>query len=144
MCRKKGSLLWVKYVITSLWFYWYSWAGCHSQWWQLAKKKWKRINKKEIFFRFTCHQLWKQQQQKKELWQLYWSQQNVNGRAYLIETLWNIVELVPYINCYTCKMWFITCGQLTINDSDWKTKVGRGQPVFYDPTYRLSYRRLFT
>lgn len=35
-------------------------------------------------------------------------------------------EWGPCINCYQCEMCFSTRCQLTINDSDWKTEVGRG------------------
>lgn len=39
-------------------------------------------------------------------------------------------EWGPCINCYQCEMCFSTRCQLTINDSDRKTEVGRGQPFF--------------
>lgn len=45
-----------------------------------------------------------------------------------METRWYSAEWGPCINCYQCEMCFSTRCQLTINDFDRKTEVGRGQP----------------
>lgn len=46
-------------------------------------------------------------------------------------------EWGPCINCYQCEMCFSTRCQLTINDSDRKTEVGRGQPFFPPFFFRI-------
>lgn len=119
-------------------------AGCHWQWWQwpILQKEKERKRKK------SSGDLMPSVVKKNTIVKTLLQSINVEECVYLMETRWYSAEWGPCINCYQCEMCFSTRCQLTINDFDRKTEVGRGQtppPFFcYDPAFRLSYRRLFT